>query len=169
MPWQCASVSFGHLPFVCIECQTETTAVQNDPMGLQLGQLQEEKKKLEDKILHQVLSEELLSTSDQLTRFYTGFANYGAFHAFVDYISPKALRLKSKRSQHSSSDGDSSYNNASGPKPWSSLSIGDQLLCVLAKLRLGVPSLDIATRVGISVATFSRLFSIWIPFLSCEL
>lgn len=66
-----------------------------------------------------------------VNKIYTGFQNSGAIQAFVEYIAPKALKLKSKRSQHSSDDDESSHSHGSGPKPWSSHNTGNTLAPIL--------------------------------------
>ena len=109
-----------------------------------------------------------MENNDQLTRFYTGFPCSSSFQAFLTYITPKASRLRSRRSQQKS-DGSEVGSSGHRGRLCLSLNIVDQLVCVLAKLRLGVPSLDIGTQVGVSESTFSHLFSTWIPFLSKEL
>ena len=62
-----------------------------------------------------------------------------------------------------------SADTSSGPRPWKSVSIGDQLVAVLVRLRLGIPALDVCVRMGLSESTYSRLFATWIPFLALEL
>ena len=117
----------------------------------------------------QILSEDLLVGKDNLTRFYTGFPTYHSFKSFVDYIKPKALRLRTKRSKQPETEEKESSHSRKPPRPWSSLSIATQLLAILVRLRLSAPALDISTRLGISEATYSRLFATWIPFLAREL
>ena len=119
----------------------------------------------------QILTEDLLVGKDNLTRFYTGFPSYHSFKSFVNYIEPKALRLRTKRSKQAETEEQetSHSRNRNPPRPWHALSIATQLLAVLVRLRLSVPALDISTRLGISEATYSRLFATWIPFLAREL
>ena len=113
-----------------------------------------------------VLSGKQLEGRDDLTRFYTGFPTFGSFNAFVHYLSGKAQRLKTWNGKDTSCRSGASH---SGPRPWRQMSIHDQVVAVLARLRLGVPALDICTRMGISEASYSRLFATFIPFLAAEL
>lgn len=153
-------------------CQTDHDSTSSEEelsaLRTRVKVLEEENATLKSKVDRQVLSAKLLEKNNQLTRFYTGFPSYSSFQSFLTYITPKASRLRSKRSQQKSDDSEVGRSSRRG-RLCLSLIIADQLVCVLAKLRLGVPSLDICTRVGVSESTFSRLFSTWIPFLSKEL
>ena len=153
-----------------IGCQTDHDSASEELLAIrtQIKVLEEENATLKSKIDHQILSVNLLESNDQLTSFYTGFPSSSSFQAFLTYVIPKALRLRSIRSQQKS-DGSKVGSCGHRGQLCLSLSIAGQLVCALAKLRLGVPSLDICTRVGVSESTFSRLFSTWIPFLSKKL
>ena len=97
---------------------------------------------------------------------------YESFIAFSNYLEPKALHLQAwQRSE--TSDSRSTENSCSVQrKPFhcfSSLSVCNQLFAVLIRLRRGLESLDVCTRFKISEATYSRMFTTWIIFLSKEL
>ena len=77
--------------------------------------------------------------------------------------------MRTKRSKQPETEEKESSHSRKPPRPWSSLSIATQLLAILVRLRLSAPALDISTRLGISEATYSRLFATWIPFLAREL
>lgn len=109
-----------------------------------------------------VLSEKLIAENDTRTRFYTGFPTYGSFKAFVVYLEPKAERLTTWT-------GKNELRKPRGPKPWQNLSIADQLLAVLVRLRLGVSAYDICVRMSVTEGSFSRMFGTWIAFLAREL
>ena len=144
-----------------IGCQTDHDSVSVEEfltLRTQIKVLEEENAALKSKIDRQVLSANILENNDQLARFYTGFPSSSSFQAFLTYITPKASRLRSRRSQQKS-DGSEVGSSSHRGQLCLLLNIADQLVCVLAKLKLGVPSLDICTRVGVSESTFSCLFS----------
>ena len=164
-------MSFATLVLALIGCQTDHDSTSEEELlavRAQIKVLKEEKTTLKTKVDCQVLSANLLENNDQLTRFYTGFPSSGSLQVFLAYITPKASRLRSWRSQQKT---DGTEVCSSSHRGWLclSLSIADQCVYVLAKLRFRVPSLDICTQIGVSEFTFSRLFSTWIPFLSKEL
>lgn len=156
---------------MCSGCQTDPVPSRdaliaaNEQLGLLVKDQAVQLAALEKQLQEQVVSDAQLKGHDHLTRFYTGFPKYKCFDAFVSYLQPKALRLKSWSGKHTAV-GESTGH---GPRPWKSISLHDQLIAVLVRLRLGVPALDVCTRMGITEATFSRLFTTWIPFLAAEL
>ena len=54
-------------------------------------------------------------------------------------------------------------------KYYSNLSVEDDFLLVLMKLRLGLSTLDLAVRFNVSEATVSKLFTTWINYLYVRL
>lgn len=110
----------------------------------------------------------VLEGNDKLTRFYTGMPSYESFIAFAGYLEPKALHLQAWRGSETSDNRESSRERKSS-RCFSSLSISNQLFAVLIRLRRGLESLDVCTRFKISEATYSRMFTTWIIFLSKEL
>ncbi|KAL5008464.1 hypothetical protein ScPMuIL_014045 [Solemya velum] len=61
----------------------------------------------------------------------------------------------------------SSYQQKSGPAR--SLSKEEEMFATLYRLKSGHSVTECARRIGVSVATFSRVFSTWVTFLSLEL
>jgi len=110
----------------------------------------------------------MLEGNDKLTRYYTGLPTYSSFAAFVEYLTPKAVALapwngSNTRDIVPQSDVPTAHQRFAG------LSIADQLFSVLIRLRRGLEALDVSIRFQISEATYSRLFTTWILFLSKEL
>ena len=106
----------------------------------------------------------VLVNNDKLTRFYTGLPTYCAFISLVEYLEPKAkvmITWNSSRTQQDRVD-------ATG-RAFKSISVANQLFSVLIRLRLGLAATDVCFRFKFSEATYSRLFSTWICFLSKEL
>ena len=135
--------------------------------------LQGENKRLCDEVANletfidiRVLSSAQLQSNDGLTRFYTGFPTFASLEAFAEYLEPKASRLISWSGRQTSRAEDVSRP---GPRPWKNVTVINQLISVLARLRLAVPATDICVRMGLTEASYSRLFATWIPFLAAEL
>lgn len=106
-----------------------------------------------------------IENDDEHTRLYTGFASWLMFMAVVDYLTPKALGL----TQWNGKSTGRQDKQARGPRAWRTLSVADQLLAVLVRLRRGLCAADVCFRMGLKEATYSRLFTTWVPFLAAEL
>ena len=50
-------------------------------------------------------------------------------------------------------------------KYYSNLSVEDDILLVLMKLRLGLSTIDLAVKLNVSEATVSKLFTTWINYV----
>jgi len=109
----------------------------------------------------------ILEGNDKLTRFYTGLPTYNSFIAFVTYLEPKAMELRPWNG--SKTRGEDEKVGQSGARCFTSLTIVDQLFSVLIRLRRGLDAMDVCVHFRISEATYSRLFTTWITFLSKEL
>ena len=79
---------------------------------------------------------ERLQNDDHQVHFYTGLPSYSVFIALLNLL----VGVMSKHLSHG-------------------LSVGDQFLLVLMKLRLAVPNQDLAYRFGISPSRVSQLLS----------
>ena len=108
----------------------------------------------------------ILEGNDKLTRFYTGLPTYDSFIALVTYLEPKAIEL---RLWNGSKTRGEDEKVESGVRCFTSLTIADQLFSVLIRLRCGLDAMDVCVRFQISEATYSRLFTTWLTFLSKEL
>ncbi|KAM7313007.1 uncharacterized protein ISCGN_002928 [Ixodes scapularis] len=86
--------------------------------------------------------------------FYTGFQSLKKFRAFVKFVQR----------------GYDSYKHRQAPqgRPLN-LSMEDQLLLVLSRLRLGLLEQDLAYRFGVHVSTVSRVWTFWVGFLADHL
>ena len=92
---------------------------------------------------------------------------FAVFQAFLAYLSPKAKYLTPWNGTCTTDPLE--HSRRRGGRPWKNVSVGDQLLGVLARLRLGLHAKDVATRMGLPEATYSRMFATWVLFLSHEL
>ena len=90
-----------------------------------------------------------LKNDDHQTHYYTGLTSYAVFDSLSDLL----CSVLSKNP-----------NTSKGK-----LTIKDQLLLVLMKLRTGAPNKDLPYRFGVSPGRVSQLFHEWIDILSREL
>ncbi len=93
----------------------------------------------------QPFTEDYFRDSEDKVRFYTGLPEFNVLKHVVDFVSPHVTR-RSK-----------------------TLSPFQECVLVLMKLRLNVPSQDLAYRFDISLPTVSRIFSSWIVVLDTKL
>ena len=109
--------------------------------------------------------------NDKLTRFYTGLPLYGCFAALVEYLQSKAAVLTPWNGRHTREvlEKEVLEKEVLVLRPLAGLTTADQLFLVLIRLRCGVDALYICVLFNISEATYSRLFTTWITFLSKEL
>ena len=93
----------------------------------------------------QPFTEEYFADHDDRVRFYTGLPGFDVLKATFSFISPFVTR-RSK-----------------------SLSLFQEFIMVLMKLRLNVTIQDLAYRFGVSLSTVSRTFSIWFTVMDIRL
>jgi len=105
----------------------------------------------------------VLADDDKRTCFYTGLPTYSLFMSLVEYLEPKAKSMIPWNSGRTQED------RGTSSRAFNSISVANQLFSVLIRLRLGLVVADVCFRFNFSDATYSRLFSTWICFLSKEL
>ena len=88
-----------------------------------------------------------LKGDDEKVRFYTGLPNYEVFEKLYQLLEPLLSKDDKK----------------------STISLFDELLMVLVKLRLGVPNEDLGYRFHVSSSWVSVVFHKWITLMSVEL
>ena len=93
----------------------------------------------------QPFTEEYFLGHDDRVRFHTGLPGFDVLKATFGFVSPFVTR-KSK-----------------------SLSLFQEFVMVLIKLRLNVPLQDLAFRFGVSLSTVSRTFTAWLIVLDVRL
>ncbi|XP_072142903.1 uncharacterized protein [Dermacentor andersoni] len=89
-----------------------------------------------------------LVKDDKQVRFYTGFSSLKRFECFVAFICSKHRTT----------------NSPAGRRPM--LSVREQRIICLCRLRVGLLEQDIAFRFAISTSLVSGIFSYWVDFLS---
>lgn len=87
---------------------------------------------------------------DQKLAFYTGFQGLERFLVFAKFVETGFIAHKEENMQG---------------RP-SALSVEDQLLLVLCRLRVGLLEQDLAYRFGVHISTVSRVWTFWVDFLS---
>ena len=123
---------------------------------------------------------------------FTGFKSYERFRMVLEFFLPDFNRSyvvswDSKGAKQVSIDpnslfdsdteiGESSSESSDEEDPvtndrqyYSNLSVEDDFLLVLMKLRLGLSTIDLAVRFNVSEATVSKLFTTWINYLYVRL
>ena len=83
-----------------------------------------------------------LKENDAMTRFYTGLPKWALFGQIFSLISPFITPSRTR------------------------LTLQDELILVLVKLRLNPPFQDLAYRWGVSVSTITRMFHKWIDVMN---
>ena len=109
--------------------------------------LKQQNQQLKEKLLKVASPVQRLEGDDCQTHFYTGLPLYAVFMSLLTSLSAVVPT-------RSSGFG---------------LQAGDKLLLVLMKLKLAVPHEDVAYRFGIDIAKVSKVFHLWIDFMSREM
>ena len=145
------------------EEQVKITKKEVDWKGI-VGSLDEENKKLTATVVPVVslnFSIDGIKDNDKWVSFYTGFQSYAVFQAFYQFLLPAAENLNYYRSESAEVVKDKKDGRGRRMK----MSLQDQLLLTLVRLRLALREEDLAYRFGVSVSTVSRLVTTWICFL----
>ena len=137
---------------------------------------------------HQFSMQTILASNPKLklVQFYTGFQNYDIFKEVLNLIVPGCDRSQivywdNRRShtyvsgpEYFDSDEDDIFDvsdeeEGTPPSRTHKLSVEDEFLLTMMKLRLGLFNKDIAMRFGISVSTVSKIFMTWINLMYIRL
>ena len=86
-----------------------------------------------------VFQEEAFKNNNEKFLFYTGLSSWEVFDVLFQYVKPQL-------------------------KKYSALSLFQQLISTLMRLRLGLSGQDLAYRFGVHPATISRAFMHWLVF-----
>ncbi|XP_062602320.1 uncharacterized protein LOC134264038 [Saccostrea cucullata] len=135
-----------------------------DPVHLECEQLAQELNKCSKDLTNARWNTEKIKDNDAKTKFYTGLPTYAVFLWLFNFLKPKAERMVYWTGPSKTAGNQERTRASTG-----SLKLIDQLFAVLARLRLGLFTQDIANRVGVSVGTYSKYFTTWICLLHAEL
>lgn len=134
-----------------------------DPVYGECEQLRRDLEKCKKDLESARFNAEKIKDDSEKTKFYTGLPTYAVFLWLFHFLKPKAERMMywtgPAKTVHQERTRASS----------SSLELIDQLFSVLARMRLGLFTQDIANRVGVSIGTYSKYFTTWICLLHEEL
>ena len=112
---------------------------------------------------------EKISDDKSAMMFYTGFPNIETFNSFYEYLEDKVDRLNYWRGKNEHADERQHQTGRKKTGKKRELSAREELFIVLLRLKVGLFVRDIAERFRISPGQFSKIFTTWINFLSCEL
>ena len=122
-------------------------------------------------------SEQLTRDSD--VRFYTGFHNAQQFFSIYQFLLPKAKHMRYwKGAVQTSREEPSRYkpvelggrdSHGDRPGPNRKLSLEQELLLVMMRLRVGLLVADLSFRFNISQSLVSTIFATWIKLMRKEL
>ena len=119
-----------------------------------MAALQEELESLKHSLSNSPLK--LMANSNQKTKFYMGLPTYEVFTALFHYLEPQVLNFRQKDVE--------SETVAIGRKR--KLSLMEEFVAVLMRLRLGLLLEDADDRFAILPATMSKIFTTWIKVMS---
>ncbi len=107
----------------------------------------------------------LIRSNDAKAKLYTGLPSFAVFMALFTFLEPKMGKV----SVWSGNSGRDITRGESSKGRKRKLSLEEELLAVLMRLRLGLLLEDMADRFDIAKGTVSKLFTTWIKVLAVEL
>ena len=115
---------------------------------------------------NQILCLSTVKSNDSLFKFYTNLPSYEVFYDLYQYLEPLARDM-----QYVQQLGKEHHSVKKNLKPGKkrAMTTEEEMFLTLVRLRLGLPSQDLATRFGIAESTFSNIFNTWTILLSREL
>ena len=153
-----------------VGCQTEISLFDLEEWEKEKRRLRCEIKNLQDrlsnkaKLKRELFMEDVLK-NDDCVKFYTGIPTLGCFNMLTDLITPEAEKLKywdknkEKQMKYHTSPG-----NKPGPKRI--LTIKEEFVITLVRLRLGLMGRHLAHVFSVSQSQLSRIFTTWVCFLA---
>ena len=147
-------------------------ACDNPELAAAIGELQDRVTALEkenSELKERTVSIEHIRESDQLCRFYTGFPNYGTYKALFDYLKDAVTKKRCWRGEEIIAKNHFSERCQSKPGPESKLTLKQEFLMVMMRLKVGLLQRDLARQFGVVESTVSRVFTSWINLMFVEL
>lgn len=146
-----------------VSCQSDITMCDIEALEEQLKRLQA---MLSDKsrLKREFFVEDVMKNDDSV-KIYTGIPTLGCLNMLVNLIKPEADKLKywdknkDKKLKYQTSP-------VTKPGPKRSLSVLEELVICLVRLRLGLMGRQLADIFSISQAQVSQIFTTWVCFLA---
>ena len=133
---------------------------QLEELKLQLEEERKTRSEIEMLLNKNIFRIENIKNNNKLLRFYTGFPNYEIFTMVLDILGRDvAANLNYQNKDRSQSD---STQNA-GPARF--LSIENEYLMVLCRLKTGLLEEDLAARFCVTQSIVSQIVNTWIKFM----
>ena len=123
-----------------------------------IRELQEKVKSLEKdnlKLRDRMITLDDIQRSEKLYSFYTGFPSYGTFKALFDYLKDAAATKRNWRGGETANKSHFSDRFQRKPGPDLKLTLEEEFLIVMIRLKVGLFQKDLALRFGLSEATIS--------------
>ena len=117
---------------------------------------------------HRIGYDQILK-NDKKIKYYTGLPSREVFNLLYDYVHPKVEKMAYWRGTKHVIGSKRIRKFIKSPKkfgPSRKLSIKDELLMVLMKLRLGLMNEDLSDRFGTTTSVVSSIFNTWIKVLA---
>ena len=134
----------------------ESYICKNQELSAKVASLEEEVGSLQFSYGKHIL--QLMSENDSKTKFYTGLPTYAVYKALFDYLEPKLMHARRESVVSDTSKGRKRK-----------LTLMEEFLSVLMRLRLGLVVEDVADRFHISTGTYSKIFHTWIKVFAREM
>jgi len=159
---------------VCVraDANAQKMAEDNPELIEIIRELQEKVTSLEKdnlKLRERMITLDDIQRSEKLCSFYTGFPNYGTFKALFDYLKDAAATKRNWRGGETANKSHFSDRFQRKPGPDLKLTLEEEFLIVMIRLKVGLFQKDLALRFGLSEATISRVFTSWINLMYIEL
>ena len=152
----------------CVEASDKAVQTESNGMFIyalldHIEELENKNASLQSQLISQTFCIERFSDSDHDIAYYTGFPTYHTLATFWHYLEEKVDHLTYWRGQETNLSGTCTTTRVERKlKPM------DEFFMCLMRLRLGLQTVDLGFRFGISPSSVSRIFTTWIKFLYFE-
>ena len=152
-------------------CLEHDYSIGNDGLYQDIIDLRAKVKSLEDENSQwreKLFSVDTLKNDDSAVRFYTGFPNFDTLMDVFNYLLPKLEHITYSQGSDTTASTEKvseKSRSSSKPGPKRKLSLLEEFVLVLLRLKVELFCNDLAERFGRSMAQSSKTFTTWITFL----